>query len=489
MAKDKNDKIEIPPLVEGVIRGLLPGRGEAVAVATDKEAEDAFGVALVIAFSGQAFEKKIEQDLQKKGSAAAAIKFVTEMSNVRKAFFGRKKPKPPKKGTTRKPVELPRVCDVILRAATKGFGTHGGKIPDARLALGAMVPDPSASAASAGAPGLHSGSADLAFRISGADAQITSALRFLGMPLSIAGAPTIRVGEILADRRHPLQSGIREMLGEDAWDMLDRIGDAVRRRLNDGAVPSEISAHRKQVLFPVGDGRYVSLSPLYSYGLAAELSCRLRERQSRDLGEGQQRFSTRVVHVGGTKPQNAGLLPTFLGGEMPRLLAMPWTPGVGTRDDALRRLRSGTVPLPAPAMRKSSFESLQRAMGGPPDNKQTRTKIENALRMMVDDTLWAVCLLAEMQASAEAEGGVLVDADAVPAHNILAARLAGIVRKPPVTDGEIDGVADDVARIVRGRLRGRQYTTYKGAKQTFAPGDEAHNYILNVAVQALKEFR
>ena len=513
--KPITDAAEMTGLAKAAINALLPGRGGPAEMSSVEEACRAILAGLVISFSKTSLEMKIEDEFKKALAAATvtdkteavvakAVETATNLAkemidphNAVKTFFSRgkrkKKEEDEKEEKKEEEKTAPPVYELILRAASN-LGTHGGKMPDARLKLGGMIPDVIANNDSASAAGVHSESACLAFRLSGADAQITSALRFLTMPISVNGAPSFQVAEVLAeDDDNPgpynaLNNAVRTALGPDALGPLEDIGLALRNRL-EGAVPNEIAQYRKQLLVPISDGQYVAVSPVYSYGMAAELSRRIRERQSSKREENRQRISQRVVHTGGTKPQNAGLLPNFLMGEMPRLLAMPWTPEAGTREDVLRRLHNGRIPLPDSIVRKSSLENLVAAMSGPMDAKGTHTRIENALRAMVDDMLWAVNLLAEIQAAAEITGKPLLEeGKEVRAANRIVARLVGVVADEPLNKAERMVVTDRIAEIICARISGRQYTSYKGGMQTFAPGDEAHQYITHVAERALREF-
>ncbi len=475
MAEEKKDAPAIPEHIERVRQALLPGRGAAYAASGPEEAAQAILMGLVFCFSEPVFGRKLLDDLTKKTAAAEAIALVLDPASASRAL------------TTRKNANALSVGDQLIRTAGKYLGTHGGKMPDARLALGAMIPDPEANAASAAVVGVHSASVTQSFRFSGADAVVTSHLRFLGMPVRLNGSSSRQVAEILSEATHPIAVCLLERVTEEAASILTRIGTAARLRLGGGVIPAEIGAHRKQSLFPIGEGRYISLSPLYSYGLAAELSARLRQRQSWSRGEARESFSTRAAHIGGTKPQNAGILPNFLGGEMPRLLAQPWTPQAGTRDDVLRRLRVGRIPLPAPILRKVSLEALQAAMSVPVDNASKRKAIEKALEKMVKDTLWAVVLLAELQVTADAEGRRLVETEeAVPDQNRAAARLVGII-DDRLTAGELSEIGNTIAQGICSKLRGKTYMV-PGGKQTFAPGDDAHRYIHHVATTVLKDF-
>lgn len=475
MPKNIKEAPVIPEQVEKVRQALLPGRGAPYAARSSEDAAQAILMGLVFCFSEALFGRKLLDDLNRKTAAAEAVALALNPGSSSRILMARKK------------ADALSVGDQLIRTAGKYLGTHGGKMPDARLALGAMIPDPEASATSAAAVGVHSASVHQAFRLSGADAVVTSYLRFLGMPISLNGSASQQVAEVLAEASHPITLSLLEQVTEEAASILTRIGTAARLRLAGGVIPAEIGAHRKQSLFPIGTGRYVSLSPLYSYGLAAELSARLRQRQAWSRGEERESFSTRTTHIGGTKPQNAGILPNFLGGEMPRLLAQPWTPQAGTREDVLRRLRVGRIPLPAPILRKASLEALQAAMGGPVDNASKRKAIERALETLVKDTLWAVVLLAELQVAAEAEGRTLIQTEEdVPEQNKTAARLVGVI-DDKLTVGEFSEISEAIARGICSKLRGKTYTL-PGGRQTFAPGDDAHRYIDHVATSVLKEF-
>ena len=191
-------------------------------------------------------------------------------------------------------------------AAVDMLGTHGGKVPDARLGLGALVPDPAALANAGKVSCMHSGSVDSCHQLSGAgNAANNAQIRFLCLGVSFEGGPISSLASVLAEDC-PARRAVMEGFDKAGRAALERIGDACRSRLSAGerGIPTTVDSYRSQVLFPVEDGQYVALSPLYPYTVGAELSARLQARQWAADQDERQRFNVRVAHVGGTKPQN-----------------------------------------------------------------------------------------------------------------------------------------------------------------------------------------
>jgi hypothetical protein len=377
-----------------------------------------------------------------------------------------------------------------LIAATFMLGTHGGKVPDARMGLGAMMPDPTAFAAAGDVPGMHSGSVESSHPLSGAgNAAGNARLRFLCCGISFEGGPISSLASILAEDCPARQAIVAEFDAATAM-ALERIGDACRDRLWAGGrgIPTSVDTYRSQVLFPIENAEYVALSPLYPYSVGAELAARLRARQWDAAPDERQRFNVRVAHVGGTQPQNTGLLATYLSGKFPRLIGMP--PRAFSLGNAMVGQFAVGLSIARGAVRKESFSAFRSAFAShrAQPNAATRTAMDTAIGAMCLDVMFPLAAVAmENERALATTGRPILPPEEIPAGSRDIAMLLGMLEDEPADD-DLARMAQAVAGKVARRLHGRQVGT-KDGKRTLLSDAALMDRLVAVARQKLEEYQ
>jgi len=368
----------------------------------------------------------------------------------------------------------------LLTAAGGAVGTHSGKIPDPLSSMGAAFSAPEDHPA-ATVPGVSSGTFKARKPLSGAgNAADTPAWRFLCTSMEVEGQVT-SVADILARHNHPARSATLARFSQEARAVLVAVGERLAAWFGTG-FPDVVDQRLKTVLMPTGNGGYVAVSPLYPHGLGAEIAARLAERDAA-LG---QRFKRRVVKVGGTKPQNAGMLASDLAGNFWRFLALPPEVRKATGESLAAMLARGGLSLSGTRVRRESVDELVLALSKDRGNLGSRNRIKDALRGVVDDILSPVSDIHEAVAVARAEGrAVLPDGQTAP--STVLARLSGLSAPFPNLV-EVDELAGEVADLALGRIAGSVVSAPDGAWR-LAPDDATRSVVRDIAEEAILEFK
>jgi hypothetical protein len=203
-----------------------------------------------------------------------------------------------------------------------------------------------------------------------------------------------QVIEEMADPDSPVRRTLEE-LGISGEDM-SAAAETYRQRKAEGSFPGEPNSRHKQIQFPLPDGGYHALTPIPNASLHRELMARSQqrraERQAEDGTYRWDRIFQRDWAVGGTKPQNAGLLASWTAA-MPSLLAEPPSPMRGTDPDILREVeRAGTL-FPQWLLRRlhrtGADEALRRAQAAVTEhlNVHTRARRQRAASEVAREVL------------------------------------------------------------------------------------------------------
>jgi hypothetical protein len=392
-------------------------------------------------------------------------------------------------------------CEAGLVAASRMLGTHGGKVPDARLGLGAMVPDAAVESNTASIPGVHSGSVRSTHPLSGAgDARYASHLRFLCMAIAYEGAPPVSLASILA-ADCPARQALLDGFTDDVRESLLRVGAACAMRLAGGDIPSNVNVYRPQVFFPFSESDdcsgYVALSPVYSYSVGADLAARVQRRSWPEHACCYREIiNVRVAHVGGTKAQNGGLLSNYLSGRFPRLVAMPPLELAFEADAIVRDFRRKGLQVAGGYPRKESLEAFDAAWYSCDlmQNVRTAAALRDAISDMCRDVLAAVSVLArENDVALATRGTPIAFAGDLPEASMEVARLLrlpaapGREALPELDEDEMDAVAVTVARRITNRLDGRPVATTVG-REKLSVDERLHDLIAGIARQTIGEY-
>lgn len=379
-----------------------------------------------------------------------------------------------------------------LLIAVNMIGTHGGKVPDTRSGPAAVVASSAALQAGGDIVGMHGGNVAIGHPLSGAgNAAQSPQLRFLCMGLSFTDGSVESMASFLSGGRPELDVLI-ETLGTQASRAIQQIGTACRARLSaEGKAPTSIDPQRAQVLFPLNDDDYLSISPLYNYCLGAELYARIQRRVWAADESQRQKLDQRPVHVGGTKPANSGLVGTYIGGRFPRLLAMPPREYSFQAAVLIRRFLESGLSVSDGDISQEAVDIFftKAAAHEIRPNAQTRDAMLAALGALCDGALSNLSLISRENGIALASGRpplVPPETD-VPQRSRDIALILGLIedKDEEVDDRFLSRIASSVAAQVRERLHNRRPQAGRGPFVV----DEAFDAMTRgIALQKLGEF-
>jgi hypothetical protein len=272
---------------------------------------------------------------------------------------------------------------------------------------------------------------------------------------------------------------------------LARIGNACRDRLSEGerGIPTSVNTYRSQVLFPVEGGQYVVLSPLYPYAVGAELAARLHARQWAVDPDERQRFDVRVTHVGGKRPQNNGLLATYLAGRFPRLAGTP-PRSFSRRSTVVRRFATTGVPIADGSVSKGSlsvFESALALHHAQPNAAEAQGAMDSAIGAMCLDILSPLAEVGMANDFALATTGLpIFISGELPTASREIAMILGMLENEPDED-DIARMAQAVAAAVAAHLHGKVFRTKDGPRPVVVDAS-IMDILTAIARQKLKEY-
>jgi CRISPR-associated protein (Cas_Csy1). len=264
----------------------------------------------------------------------------------------------------------------LLIVAEKHVGTHTAKIPNPSVSgPGGLFANPEVF--SAASKGTFVSSATFASRQSigaAGNAAQGKAQRFL--------ASKVRIGDQIVDVSVDIASkGVifDAMLALGfTREFMDELSNILAGRLDGTIGDTTPGQFAKGLIWPTDEGDVV-ITPVHSYAMHVELAARIKERVS----EGRRINWTHIV-VGGTKPQNAGLVNSDMGGWHRLLKSYP--PKVGSRSlrSAVRISKTGDISLnelsPSSPLVKE-FEKIVKATYE--NNDATRTRLNEVICSMI----------------------------------------------------------------------------------------------------------
>ena len=183
------------------------------------------------------------------------------------------------------------------------------------------------------------------------------------------------------------QSPVRQTLVELGLseEELDRAHETYKGKQTRGSLPGEPDFRHKQVQFPVSEDSYHSLSPIPNTALHREIiertSRRFYSMEEDDQGavywEG---FSLRDMAVGGTQPQNAGLLANYLRA-MPCLYAAPPNFSLSGNRDFLRDIKRYETLFPRWLSRHLNRTGAEEKLLKAAEERRNRPNVHTRRRM------------------------------------------------------------------------------------------------------------
>jgi hypothetical protein len=327
----------------------------------------------------------------------------------------------------------------ILFKAIEGMGTHVAKIPDNTVEMGVMTAD---DVSVVTGPGYLDGSSVRISRaLTGAgNAGWTSAYRLLSTTVRIDGE-TITVADVLIHHGNML-SAFADGLSAVSLGILREVGVALSEARRNR--PTGIDAGQKILLFPIGPDRYRAVTPLVSAGLVGELTRRIWDRRSAG-----QRVITETVYIGGTQPQNSGLLVSDLGGRLSRFWSVPPQNDRSVSEIMLQSLLRGTfhpVQEQLPRVVIGVYRAAKVHYDARGSVLETRQRYQEASRFLIRAVLRPLRRLRRIVVARTAEDGPLPIA-MIPERMRPYARAIGIGKA--LDTPEIEILATEVVRTAR----------------------------------------
>ena len=161
---------------------------------------------------------------------------------------------------------------------------------------------------------------------------------------------------------------------------LKKLQAAIQKRLQQPTRP-DIDTNTKQLLFPIGNGDYHSISPAQNSGLAREFINQLKTINADE----HQFINYRSLKVGGTNAINAGVLNVEIGGAHRHLLAL--TPNVASQksiDNLLNRMVNNKTIF---ITRSLNFKTLKEIQDSTENNERIRHDRKAAINVLTQQFL------------------------------------------------------------------------------------------------------
>ena len=252
--------------------------------------------------------------------------------------------------------------DFILKNASKvrdaayAMGTHSDKLTNASGPYGVLMEDEACMQQSMPTRGLCSGTFDGRSRFSAsANAALSAAMRFLSWSVVMDG----RKMSLLEATEHWSDIAI-EHLGEDVHTLMLETLATFREGRKAASRLSPTSEH-KVLLWPKPgctgeDDQYVCISPVVSFSMLGEVERRLRDMQ-RVAGPDRKFVHRREITVGGSKPQNIGLVAMDASGSFKRLMSQPMPPPTRNLAWAVKNDRISLSPRSISSQSMAAFKN------------------------------------------------------------------------------------------------------------------------------------
>lgn len=211
----------------------------------------------------------------------------------------------------------------LILSAAQAIGTHTDKVSLPTSPYGVLVAEPDVMNSNMPLHGVCSGTfLSRSVQAASGNAALSAAMRFLTWNMEIDGKAVSLLESV------PLWDGeTHSMLGNMSAGILGKAFDLYKQSVKAASKLTPRKGHRI-LLWPSdeckgADSDYTAVTPVSSFSMLGELEVRLRQRTR---GENRMLINTRAIALGGSKPQNVGLLALDASGSFLRLLSMPMPP-------------------------------------------------------------------------------------------------------------------------------------------------------------------
>lgn len=262
----------------------------------------------------------------------------------------------------------------LLIAAESQVGTHTAKIPNPAVeSPSALFANDKVFEAASASHYVTTASAKSSQRIGAAgNAAQGKAQRLLATRLDIDGVLTDVAEDIAAGGK------VAQALAAIGFrsETIDGIAKIMTARMAGDGGQRTAGVGTKQLIWPTDEGDVV-ITPVHPYAMHVELARRLDQRR-----EAGSRIQTTFVTVGGSQPQNAGLVNGDMGGRHRMLIGTPPTPGNVESRAVYRDTIRGEIGYGKPSA--DAVKALVKLLKATDrDNRESRRALEVAIRKVV----------------------------------------------------------------------------------------------------------
>lgn len=271
------------------------------------------------------------------------------------------------KTAARELINNDRIIKECITAIEKGWHTHNLKVPNAKVAgIAGLIADSTLIKNAGNYPAYltaHNQVIDKKFAVVG-DAAITSQAKLMSLEFYLDEVK-VCVAEQLTVNDSSVQTAFTR-IGLDP-EQLKKLQTAVNKRVQQSA-RTDIDAGSKQILFPIGNGQYHSISPAQNTGLGRHYQNQLKSIEALE----HQFIRRRSLKVGGTNAINAGVYNVEIGGAHRHLLAIPppRLPNKKSLNSLINRFAFQATVFLDPTLDFSALLAVREA----PSNQTTRMR-------------------------------------------------------------------------------------------------------------------
>jgi hypothetical protein len=283
-----------------------------------------------------------------------------------------------------------------LIEAGRDIGSHTTKVPNTSVSgPNGLFADPVISGPASGSDFVSSFTINSEKSVGAAgNAGRTRAYRLLTSSFSVGGQIVDLATDIASGG--PLSMALVEM--GFPVDTMEATRQNIIEGMN-GEGANAVDSDAKVLMWPTGDGEYVAVTPVHAYAIHIEISNRLRS-----IRESNGWIKTREINVGGSKPQNGGLVNADLHGRHPHLTGYP--PEAPTPESSLIwKIKNGhdiiKSYLPTGDEAASSFVKVVKLESW--NNQFSRDILQRCIIAMAHSSLENVVAVRELMNSDEWE--------------------------------------------------------------------------------------
>ncbi|MDD1617682.1 MAG: type I-F CRISPR-associated protein Csy1, partial [Methylococcaceae bacterium] len=266
----------------------------------------------------------------------------------------------------------------VISVNTQPFDTHNLKIPNAQVAgvAGLLANTKGHNTCSTHYVTAENQIIEKKYAVVG-NAAYTSQAKLMTLEFILNDKRVCVAEQLIIDDSLVQQAFIRIGIQPEP---LKKLQTAIENRLQQPTRP-DIDTNTKQLLFPIGNGDYHSISPAQNSGLAREFINQLKTINADE----HQFINYRSLKVGGTNAINAGVLNVEIGGAHRHLLAL--TPNVASQksiDNLLNRMVNNKTIF---ITRSLNFKTLKEIQDSTENNERIRHDRKAAINVLTQQFL------------------------------------------------------------------------------------------------------